>query len=120
MAYRLTRTAEATIDRILLESARSHGVEAASRYNLLILSALHRLGEDPGLVGSIEVPRLPGIRAYPIRLNRLAIAAGRRVRAPRHLIIYRRTVEGLVEVLGLAHDRMVLSRAARKAAEGDR
>ncbi|MBE7213252.1 MAG: hypothetical protein INR65_19740 [Gluconacetobacter diazotrophicus] len=36
-----------------------------------------------------------------------------RVGAPRHLVIYREAADGVVEVLGLVHDRMVLSRAAR-------
>jgi hypothetical protein len=33
---------------------------------------------------------------------------------PRHLIVYRLASDGVVEILGLVHDRMVLSRAARR------
>ncbi len=72
------------------------------------------LGEAPDTPGSVEVPHLPGIRAYPTRLSRLRVEPSRRVAAPRHLVIYRLAADGVVEVLGLAHDRMVLSRAARK------
>ena len=115
MAYRLTRAAEGRIDGILLESARMHGLEAAGRYALLLETAMAALGDDPALLGSVAVPRLPGIRAYPARFGRMRVEAARRVRALRHLIVYRVGSDGVVEVLGVVHDRMVLSRAARHA-----
>lgn len=115
MGYRLTPAAESQIDRILLESARTHGVVAAGRYGLLLVTAMIALADDPMLPGSVEVPRLPGIRAYSARLSRLRVAAARRVREPRHLIVYRVGSDGVVEILGVVHDRMVLSRATRKA-----
>lgn len=115
MTYRLTQAAENQLYDILLVSARRHGIAAAGRYNRLILATMAALGNDPRLLGSSDIPRLPGIRAYPTRLSRNKIEPSRRVRAPRHLIIYRVAADGLVEVLGLAHDRMVLSRAARRA-----
>jgi hypothetical protein len=37
------------------------------------------------------------------------------VRNPRHLLLYRVAEDGVLEVLGLAHDRMRLSRAAGRA-----
>ena len=115
MPYRLTRAAEGQIDSILLESARTHGIEAAGRYGLLLVTAMAALADDPALPGSVEVSRLPGIRAYPARLGRMRVEAARRVREPRHLIVYRVASDGIVEVLGIVHDRMVLSRAARRA-----
>ena len=114
MAYRLARTAEDQIDVLLLDSAREHGLEAAGRYGQLILTAMAVLGEEPYITGSVEVARLPGIRAYPTRLARQRIEPARRVASPRHLVIYRLAVDGVVEILGLVHDRMVLSRAARR------
>jgi plasmid stabilization system protein ParE len=66
LAYRLTKAAEHQIDAVLLESARTHGIEAAGRYSLLILTAMAALGDDPELVGSSEVPRLRGIRPIPL------------------------------------------------------
>ena len=72
------------------------------------------LERTPDLSGSIEVPWLPGVRAYPTRPSRLHVEPSRRVGAPRHLVIYRLATDGVVEVLGLVHDRMVLSRAARR------
>ena len=114
MAYRLARTAEDQIDVLLLDSAREHGLEAAGRYGQLILTAMAALGEEPYMIGSVDVARLPGIRAYPARLARQRIESARRVASPRHLVIYRLAVDGVVEILGLVHDRMVLSRAARR------
>lgn len=114
MAYRLTRAAEEQIDALLLDSARTWGLEAAGRYGELILTVMAALGDEPDMLGSLEVPRLPGVRAYPTRLSRLRVEPARRVVAPRHLVIYRLAFDGVVEILGLVHDRMVLSRAARK------
>ncbi|MGI4793372.1 MAG: type II toxin-antitoxin system RelE/ParE family toxin [Janthinobacterium lividum] len=114
MAYRLARTAEDQIDALLLDSAREHGLEAAGRYGQLLLTAMAVLGEEPYMIGSVEVARLPGIRAYPTRLAKQRIEPARRVASPRHLVIYRLAVDGVVEILGLVHDRMVLSRGARR------
>ena len=119
MAYRLAKAAEAQIDAVLLESARAHGVEAAGRYGLLILTAMEALGDDPGLVRSSEVPRLRGVRAYPTRLSRARVGPARRVGRPRHLVIFRVGSDGVVEILGLVHDRMVLSRSARRIVRGN-
>ncbi|MBE7213483.1 MAG: hypothetical protein INR65_20905, partial [Gluconacetobacter diazotrophicus] len=91
---------------MLLRSARSHGLEAAGRYGRLLLAVMAKLGEAPDLPGSVAVPRLPGTRAYPIRLGRLSVEPALRVGAPRHLVIYREAADGVVEVLGLVHDRM--------------
>lgn len=114
MAYRLSRAAEAQIDTLLFESARAYGIEAAGRYGQLILVVMAVLGDTPDMLGAITVPRLQNIRAYPMRLARRRVGPGRRVANPRHLVIYRLASDGVVEILGLVHDRMVLSRAARK------
>ena len=117
MAYRLTRAAEDQIDAVLLDSARSHGLEAAGRYGQLILTVMAALGADPRMAGSVEVPRLAGVLAFPIRLLRRRAEPTRRVGNPRHLIVYRLGSDRIVEILGLVHDRMVLSRTARKIIE---
>ena len=115
MPHRFTRAAESQIDRILTESARRHGIDAADRYSLLIFTTVARLGDNPNLPGSIDVPGVRGTHAYPVRLSRTRIEPALRVGKPRHLVIYRITPDAVVEILGLAHERMVLSRAARRA-----
>ncbi len=114
MVYRLTRAAEDQIDALLFESARGYGLEAAGRYGQLILTAMAALGDDPRMAGSVEVPRAPGVLAYPLRLLRRRVEPPGRVGSPRHLIVYRLGTDQVVEILGLVHDRMVLSRAARR------
>lgn len=86
MAYRLSRAAEDQLDTILLESVRVHGLAASDRYNVLLLAAMSAVGTNPRLLGSSDVPRVPGIRAYPARLSRARHYAASRVRAPRHVI----------------------------------
>ena len=106
MAYRLTAAAEHQIDEILLQSARNYGLDAAGRYGALILAVVEALGDKPDSPGFVELPRLRGVRAYPARLARNRIDPSRRVAAPRHLVVYRLAPDGIVEILGLAHDRM--------------
>lgn len=118
MAYRLTKAAEEQIDALLLDSARVYGLEAAGRYGQLILTVMAALSEQPDMIGSVEVPRLAGFRAYPIRLARRRLEPSRRVGSPRHLVLYRLAPDAVVEVHGLVHDRMVLSRAARRLIQG--
>ncbi len=98
-----------------MASARQFGVEAAVRYNKLILAALTAVGASPGLAGSKPVPRLQNVRMFPLRLAGRFTALDDRVSRPRHLVIYRVASDGVVEVLSLVHDRMDLTRAARRA-----
>ena len=114
MVHRLTRAAEQQIDTLLLDSARNFGLEAASRYSELIRAVMVALGKEQDLIGSVPVPRLEGVRAYPIRLARRRVDPAHRVSNPRHLVLYRVAADGAAEILGLVHDRMVLSRAARR------
>ena len=81
-----------------------------------MLAVWAALGADPDLRGSRPVPRVRGVRAYPLRLaRRLAAAPGERVgRPPRHIVLHRVAEDGEVEILGMAHDRMLLSREARR------
>jgi hypothetical protein len=79
-----------------------------------MLTVVAAVGEQPSLVGSAAVARLRGVRAYPIWRGRRRVEPARRVGTPRPLIVYRVASDGMVEILGLIHDRMVLSRVARR------
>jgi toxin ParE1/3/4 len=113
--YRLVGRAEERIDAILLESARQWGIEAAGRYNRLILAAMAAIGDSPGILGSREVVRLAGVRTYHLRFARRLVAPEYRVGRPRHLVLYRVASDGVVEILSLVHDRMLLPQAAHRA-----
>jgi toxin ParE1/3/4 len=52
--------------------------------------------------------------SIPLRLGRRLVSLEQRVGRPRHLVVYRIGTDGVVEILGLAHDRMLLDRAAHR------
>jgi len=113
--YRLVGHAEQRIDDIVLESARQWGLEAAGRYHLLILAAIAVVGDRPNTPGSREIPRIPGVRTYDLRLARHLAPPERRVGRPRHILVYRVARDGVVEILTVVHDRMLMPRATRQA-----
>ena len=115
MSYRLVGHAEDRIDQVVIDSARQFGLDAAVRYNKLILTALTVVGSTPFLAGSKTVPRARGLRVFPLRLVARFVAPEDRVARPRHLVVYRVAPDDVVEVLSLAHDRMDLTRAAQQA-----
>jgi toxin ParE1/3/4 len=93
------------------------GEAVADRYDLLLDTALQEIGDDLQLRGSRPIPGMPAIRTYPIRLSRAHVLPVHRIGKPRHLVVYRVADDGVVEVLGIVHDRMLLGRAARRLAE---
>lgn len=118
MSYRLLGSAEDDVDRILLASAREWGIEGAVRYHRLILAVFAALGASPALRGSQSVATIAGVMAYPLRLGRGLFGPQDRVGRPRHIVVYRIARDGMVEIIGVAHDRMFLARAARRMQGG--
>jgi plasmid stabilization system protein ParE len=114
MAYRLAGLAGAQIDQILLESARRWGEERAIRYYYLILAAMSAIAADPERPGSRPIRGGAGLRVFSLRLARAMVPREHRVGQPRHSIIYRVETDGMVAVIGIAHDRMQLEAAARR------
>jgi toxin ParE1/3/4 len=112
--YRLVGPAEKHIDRTLLESARQWGIEGAARYNRLLLAAMDAVGAFPARPGARAVAGVTGLRAFHLRSARRLVAPEYRVGQPRHLIVYQVGADGITEILGVAHDRMLLTRAARR------
>jgi len=115
MVYRLVGRAEDQIDRILLASASEWGIEAAARYHRLMLAAMAAVGDNSVLPGSRNIPRVAGLKVFPLRLARRLVEPEHLVRNPRHVIVYRTGPDGVVEILSFVHDRMLLNRAARRA-----
>jgi toxin ParE1/3/4 len=118
MTCRLVGRAEDQIDALLLESARKWGIAAAGNYHRLMLTAFTALAASPMLLGSRRIDRIVGVRAYPLRLGRSLVEPDQRAGQPRHIVVYRLGPDGIVEILGLAHDRMLLGRAARRMQRG--
>lgn len=92
---RLAGAAQDQIDRIILESARNWGVEAAARYHGLMLSAFAALGASPALFGSRDLATVPGVRVFPLRLGRRLVEQDQRVGQPRHIVVYRIAPDGV-------------------------
>ena len=115
MAWRFAGRAEDRIDQVVLDSARRWGIEAAARYNRLIFTALGAIGDDYALPGLRSLFGLRGVRIYHLRSAQRLIERENRVTQPRHLILYQVADDGIIEVLGLVHDRQQLGRAARRA-----
>jgi toxin ParE1/3/4 len=96
----------APADRDFIEimdwSVEQFGAAAADRYEALIARALTDLGEDPFRPGARQRPELPeGIYTY--HLAHSEFRSVDRVKAPRHLLLYR-IASGRVEVLRILHD----------------
>lgn len=115
LSVRFAGRAQARIEKVLLRSIRQHGAQAAARYQALITASIRLLRGTPTPPYSQPVRRVPGVRALHLRHAIRVLAAEDRVRNPRHLLLYRIGEDGALEVLGLAHDRMQLSRAAGRA-----
>jgi toxin ParE1/3/4 len=113
--YRLVGRAEDRIDAVLLESADRWGIDATARYHRLLTAAMTAVGGSPALPGSRDVAKVAGARTFHLRSARRLVTREHRVGEPRHLIIYRVSPDGVVEILSVVHDRMLLTRAARRA-----
>ena len=91
-------------------SAQEFGARAALRYDALVMQALKDLSADPERPGSTERSELliEGARTYHLKFSRARVAAGERVRTPRHFLVYRCGLDGVVEVVRILHDRRSL------------
>jgi toxin ParE1/3/4 len=81
------------------------GEEAALRYETLVLQAVQDLFTDPNRPGSKDRSDIltTGARSYHISLSRSRTSAPR-VKQPRHLLVYRRRQDGVVEVSRILHE----------------
>ena len=114
--FRLSASAETAIDDILVRSERTFGELARERYAALFVAAMTDVADDlnrPG-VKRIETSRHP-LALYHIGRSRERVAdPPGRVGEPRHLIVFRQAADGVVEILGVIHERMLRGRALRR------
>jgi toxin ParE1/3/4 len=104
--YRLTTSAKGDIGSILRTSEERHGRDARRRYSALLLAAMRRVAEDPeGRSTSDRGALRPGIRSFHMRHSR---GEGREapVANPVHVLFYRVTGPGTVEIVRVLHERM--------------
>jgi toxin ParE1/3/4 len=109
--FHVTGPARRDIAAILKWSLKEFGMNASLRYSALLRQALLDIEADSERPGSKERPELmvAGARTYHISLSRTRVS-GARVKEPRHLLLYRRREDGVVEVARVLHDGRDLRR----------
>lgn len=102
--YRLTRPAERDIALILKHSEQAHGKDA--RYRACLTAAMRRIAVSPNDPVSMDrAELLEGLRSFHIRHSRRE-ARAIPVSNPVHIIFYRATPSGVVDIHRVLHDQM--------------
>lgn len=100
---RLSGPAQDDLRTLLAASLERWGEEGRSRYARLVARALRKVADDPHGPRTKDRPELsPGMRSLHLRHAR----ARSGVRAPVHVIYYRRAADDIVEVVRVLHERM--------------
>ena len=102
--------ARADIDGILTWTQENFGAPTLRRYAKLLAAAIEDVAANPEVAGSNPRPEIADrCRTYHLFFSRKAAGrAGDRVRRPRHLLLYRITETGIVEIGRVLHDSMDL------------
>lgn len=106
--FRLSASAEADIVSLLAWTEDHFGEIIRRRYEILLVTALRDVADEPERVGSAARPELgPGVRSYHLRHSR---ERGRMseggIRKPRHVLLYRVIGPELLGIGRVLHDAM--------------
>lgn len=104
--------AEADIAGILAWSEDRFGEAARRRYAALLAAALRDLVADPERLGSVARPEIgPDVRSYHLFHSReRARIEGEIVHRPRHFVLYRIIIPGVIGIGRVLHDAMEIDR----------
>jgi toxin ParE1/3/4 len=107
-----TSTAEQDLADIFDHTAEQFGAASRRRYEALIATALEDLRRDPLRIGTKDRAELgEGVRTYHIRHSReRGLKPDRRVRSPRHILVYQLPDPNSLLVLRVLHEAMDLAR----------
>jgi toxin ParE1/3/4 len=104
--YRLSDPAKADIAAILRTSEHLHGKAARTRYRGCLTAAMRRVASDPEGRSTVDCSELDsGVRSFHIRHTRDE-SPEMRVPTPVHVLFYRVTQLGVVEIIRVLHERM--------------
>lgn len=120
--YRLAAPAEAQIDQILRWSQDRFGDRARERYAALLVTAMEDVADHPRRV-TVDWKRLARVEVgvYHIGHSRDHVPdPPGPVAEPRHYLIFRIGRDGIAEILGFVHERMLLGRALRQILRSNR
>lgn len=100
---RLSHTAQADLASILETSRERWGENGEARYAALLAAAMRKTAANPeGPMTKARTDLAPGTRSFHIRHAR----RGSGVEAPVHVLYYRVTDAGPIEILRVLHERM--------------
>lgn len=106
---RLSGAARQDIEDLLAWSEEHFGQAARQRYEALLACALQDVAQDTSRPGIQARPELgAAVFSYHLVCSRQRAAA--KVMRPRHLLICRHTVSGVVDILRVLHDALEISR----------
>ncbi len=111
--FRLSRLAQADLARILATSAERWGTEGQRRYAAMLADAIRKVAaEREGPITRARSELAPGLRSLHTQYSRAEVRKAK-VRRPSHILYYRTTAPGLIEMVRVLHERMDPSRHLR-------
>jgi hypothetical protein len=96
--WRLAASAEAQLARVIADSLQGWGTLGRDRYAALIIAAMQDVADDPD---RRRVTDPPGP-----------------VRRPRHLLVYERAPDGIVDMVGIFYDGIPIDLGIRRVLDG--
>lgn len=108
--WRLSELAEADLADILATSRERWGIDGRRRYATLVVAALRMVAADPEGPGTrASADLLAGVRSLHLRHVR-ATAPKPTTQRPVHVLYFRRSRPGVIDILRVLHERMEPSR----------
>lgn len=108
--FRIARPAHADLTSILMASAERWGAEGRRRYAAALVRAMREVARHPaGPLTRSRAELAAGLRSFHIR-HAPGPAPGSKVKHPVHVLYYRITPQGVIEVVRVLHERMEPSR----------
>ena len=109
---RLSETAQSDIVSILTWTEENFGDLGRRRYEALLVTGLRDLAADPFRPGTISRPEIgDAVRSYHLIYSRERSRQMEGiVRRPRHLVLFRSLIPGIIGVGRILHDSMELDR----------
>ncbi len=114
--YRLPAHVEARMLALLDESEQAFGAAARDRYAALLVQAMQDVADDHRRPGAQSEPQIdPRALFYHIRHSRARVDdPPGRVHRPRHILVYERAEDGVVDILGFIPDMIPAELAVRR------
>jgi toxin ParE1/3/4 len=103
------------VEDILVWTIEHFGEQASQRYELLLGEAIQQVADQFDRPGSHQLLDVgPNVYSYHLRhsCNRVRDKS-QRVKEPRHFLIYRVNIDGIVEIARVLHDSMDIVRHIR-------